>query len=352
MHKLFGQPVDVRDPCHPMLASFAKSTVATDRVIAENVQFEPCVTAQRDAEFRKSAIRLIRKRSGAVGGGGGQPSPHLFLDALTKYYYDRVAFTQRPDYLDPALNGPHLVAGGPGRPAVSGQTMLASVIDLNRCADGPFAWARTRGSRPRFASFPLGGPDPDGAVSRWIGLQVTAAGRGAPGLLQREFVEDVCHVLNEYRWATSYLTPMWATTWSAFGIARTGRAERWAQAMGRNKPVANHWLMVVKYSVAEAGEVACPSQLDAGPCPCHFPLPTAMSQGHPMDLLERPKPRALLPHFVHAQIDLQLKHWLDAGEMLELTSQPVHGPTPAQRANHLLLLSQRYGSAGLPRAWP
>ncbi len=141
------------------------------------------------------------------------------------------------------------------------------------------------------------------------------------------FVIAVLEMLN-YKRRDSAFQPTWATVWQAFEAeARTedgeANADRWVQLMGMGKNEPGHWYIALTYTVAEAGTLARPTQLDGGWYEYHFPSPKEAPLefgGHAMDLHPLPTNFRLLPEYIHKQIEHPIKHWDDTGRLLGRTS--------------------------------
>jgi hypothetical protein len=124
--------------------------------------------------------------------------------------------------------------------------------------------------------------------------------------------------------------------------------------MGMPRPSGQRWLVLLCYTVEEAGNLVRPTQLDAGWCAHHFPSPPQAKLrkgGHPMDLHEAEQIHKPLSEFIHQQIEHKITHWTAAGEMLEQTSGPTMDRLREQRIMHHRRLIREY-KEGVARWMP
>src|SRR6185369_4434410 len=94
------------------------------------------------------------------------------------------------------------------------------------------------------------------------------------------------------------------STWSGLKPQVKDGPNRWCQMLGVHKSTVT-WVILLTYTIAEAGTIARPTQLDGGWYGFHFPSPylaPVTRGGHPMDLRINPRAQYLLPEFVHRQI--------------------------------------------------
>jgi len=106
------------------------------------------------------------------------------------------------------------------------------------------------------------------------------------------------------------------------------------------------WLILLRYTVAEAGTLARPTILDADWYAYHFPSPPQTSLavgGHPMDLRVTPRATHLLPEYIHKKIPHKLEHWTDLGGKIARTNSPDSTGLVDQRMAHFELLVNTYG---------
>lgn len=184
-------------------------------------------------------------------------------------------------------------------------------------------------------------------VDQWLEIMLDTNDAG-----QRvHFIEVVLDMLNCIRHEAAF-QPTWATTWHAFEPhARNSGgepdADRWVQVMGMGKNPAYHWYIALTYTVAEAGTVARPTQLDGGWYEYHFPSPEEAPLelgGHPMELDVRHVAKVLLPEYIHKQIRHPLKHWDDTGRLLGRTTASFGSNLINMRRAHQKLLTSTYAT--------
>jgi hypothetical protein len=117
--------------------------------------------------------------------------------------------------------------------------------------------------------------------------------------------------------------------------------------MGMGKNLPGHWYIALTYTVAEAGTIARPTQLDGGWYEYHFPSPKEAPLefgGHLMDLRLPPVAIALLPEYIHKQIEHPSKHWHDTGRLLGQTSASHGSALFEMRRAHQKLLASTYAT--------
>jgi hypothetical protein len=105
-------------------------------------------------------------------------------------------------------------------------------------------------------------------------------------------------------------------------------------------------VILLSYTVAEAGTLARPTILDADWYAYHFPSPPQAPLaigGHPTDLRIAPRANYPLPEYIHKQIPHTLAHWTDVGGKIGRTSSPDPTSLADQRRAHLELLAKIYG---------
>jgi len=259
-------------------------------------------------------------------------------EAVSDYFYARIRNLSLPDYIDESLNSVNIVSGiSSVKQRIRKDIYLVRVVDLNGLAP-LFEWAKSSGM-PVFRLAPH--PKDDRSVELWLNNKL----EGRSKLQVRDFIEAVLYAMNSLRRVEPF-QPTWATTWDAFEPNLAGGPERWLDAVGVAKPVSPRWVLLLKYTIREAGTVARPTQLDAGSYPYHFPSPPQVVSeggGHPMDLQVSPAAATLLPEFVHEQIDHSVEHWDKAGQVCKPTTRAMKGELDLQRSVHHRLLVRKYG---------
>jgi hypothetical protein len=308
--------------------------------VAINLRHDHRVTVERDEIFSTFC--------GTIGLGDE------LWDALDSYHKERIQPLHDPDFVSFDLNRLNILIGHYylDRPLLNKDVKLASVLDLNGFYT-LFLWAaHNRMRKTEWLNVFKDFPNPD--FETWLDSKLTTT------LVEQENVIRVTFdVLNSYRREVGPYQPSWVTTWNAFKHrAIPGDASGWAKALGVNK-LRDRWLIVIKYTVAEAGTLARPTQLDGGNYEWHFPSPTPLPPpqdgGHPMEL--RIPVSRLLPEYVHQQLrEYQVSHWERAGKLIGKTGEPwclARDITPLRNEHHQLLC-RCYGSpeiiAWMPKA--
>jgi len=193
--------------------------------------------------------------------------------------------------------------------------------------------------RATLANLPLGLTDT--SINEWLNTELLGVSLAKVG----RFVSDLLDIMFSYGQEQPY-QPTWATTWAAFEPYQNDGPDRWLQVLGVSSPLS-HWVILLKYTVAEAGTLARPTILDARGNGYHFPSPPNISTafgGHPVDLRVDPRATELLPEYIHKQIRHTVSHWTDAGAKIGQTSVPDPTSLEDQRRAHHDLLVKTYGS--------
>lgn len=305
-----------------------------DRAMAINIRCDHRVSVERERQFDAFI---------------SSPCDDLVLQrAIIEYHNRRVRERKRPDYVYDSLNGLNILNGrSHGRPQIKSSLELVRALDLNGLRY-LFSWAQTFGNKKHlgrwgktFDSFPRN-PADDSAVLAFLDSQMRSSS-------VEKFLKVVLDLLNVSLLAEKRpFQPTWATTWKQFGRYVKEGPERWAELLGVNKPYPC-WLVLLKYTVREAGTVARPTQLDGGWYMFHFPSPPSLPVsrgGHPMDLRTVPLPGGLLPEYIHKQIPHSLSHWKSVGPLnYGRINVPFSSSLREQRINHHYLLIKRYGGS-------
>jgi len=331
--------------------SKAKRIVAEAKsAIACNIRHDHRISEQREEHFDNVC---------------SQPRSARELErAITRYFDQNIRTRDYPDFVYFELNWNNLIYGHAKltalpvyrRPAINKEVRLARILDINNLRIA-FRWlldARHRkpewdGSFREYYSIPrsLNNREEQHWIDDWLNrlLDPTHSGR-------ETFIESVLDMLNSIRHEKAF-QPTWATTWVAFEPhARTPNgephADRWVQVMGMGKNAPQHWFIVLKYTVAQAGTLARPTQLDAGWYEYHFPssqqTPLEFG-GRPMDLRISPAASALLPEYVHKQIGHPIEHWNETGRLLGRASDWNRWPLTEIRRAHERLVKLCDGSS-------
>jgi hypothetical protein len=143
--------------------------------------------------------------------------------------------------------------------------------------------------------------------------------------------------------------PSWVTTWEDLAPFLDQSPEIWCEGLGVPKQEPSRWLMVLRYTVGEAGTLVRPTFLDAGWAAFHFPSPpqaVLITGGHPMDLrpIDSASPAERLSReFIHSEIQHRIEHWIDAGRRVMRTSRPTSVSLLDRRRHHHGRLVDTYG---------
>jgi len=292
---------------HPLgnaLDELQKSRDPRRTAVAVNLRYDHRVSLKRDEAFSAFCDHPI--------------TGNELWNSLGSYHKERIRALHDPDFVNFDLNQENILAGHYclEPQLLHKDSRLAGVFDLNGLLT-VFLWAS--GNRTRktswlyvFKDFPSSYPD----FEKWLDGKLSVKPAE-----QEKFIELTFDVLNSYRHEVSSYQPSWVTGWDAFEPRIIpDDASGWTKALGVNK-AENRWLIVLKYTVAEAGTLARPTQLDAGDYEWHFPSPLStplQEGGHPMEL--HPPPPDPLPEYVHQQLrDYDIKHWHDAGSLIAKT---------------------------------
>lgn len=264
--------------------------------------------------------------------------------AIVDYFIEKVRRRKRPHYVYKAINQRNLLTGRGLMPLIHKDVRLVRILDLNglslvyQWANDPIRrkrlWEATLQSLPTSLT--------DSTVAKWLNDEI----EGKSSSEIERTVSTILDIMNSYSQEEAY-QPTWATTWAAFEPHEKDGPERWLQVLGMTKPPPR-WVILLSYTVAEAGTLAGPTTLDAGWNAYHFPAPMAAG-GHPMDLRISPRSTFVLPEFLHKQIRHPLAHWLDLGGKIGRTVAANATVLADQRRAHFDLLVRVYGSG--VRSW-
>jgi hypothetical protein len=312
--------------------------------------------------------RVSREREKHFDSFCRQPRTAVELEqAISTYFKEKVRTRHYPDFVYNEINACNLISGHSRlahqlakdpwhdlSPLLNKDRMLLRVIDLNGLVVPYRSLLHTR-QRKRwwvetvksYHKIPrnLKLQEEQAWVDRWLKEMLDHDDEK----FRSRFVAVVLSLLRTVRKGSSF-QPTWATTLDAFephARAADGRAnpDRWVQIMGLGKNTPGHWFIALAYTVAEAGTLARPTQLDGGWYEYHFPSPDGTPRevgGLAMDLRITPLPTVLLPEYIHKEIDHTHKHWRDAGSLLGYTSVWRSSDLAATRRVHQRLLSSAY----------
>jgi hypothetical protein len=294
--------------------------------IARNVQFDH---------------RVSMKRQSKLNGYFKSPFNSLSLrNAIDKYFDKEIRELRNPAFLDESENGDNIVHGGRSNKSVFDEHLpLATMLNLNG-----LGWEYQKGPEniwPEFGNFPAVGDDSERL--RWLDEKL----RGKSDEDQRTFVNRVLERLKESR-KTEAFQPVWVTFWDSFEPYFEAGPDRWCEIIGRQTFLDAVWIVVLSYTVSEAGTLVRPTQLEARTNGWHFPSPPprpVVDGGCAMDLGTTPTTDPI-PEYVHQQIDLH-PHYIRA---VGRTSYRTAGRLRQNRIDHRRLLDQ--GFSGLANWMP
>ncbi len=298
--------------CDEILLNWENTGDPALRAMGVNVRYDHRISEERLQEFH------------------GYITPACTEDALQrafkKYHEDRVRPRRNPDFILPHLNGQNLVASY-RRPVP-----LIRALALNGLKD---VFQAARGTNDVFAFFPSR-PD-EKSVSEWLDGELL----GQSDAKIRRFIEATVKELDSARRKQAF-QPVWATLWHHFTRYDADPAERWMEALGISwepapqepgDPVPARWVVLLKYTVGEAGTLVRPTQFDAGWYAAHFPSPDGVEVdegGHPVDLGDAKPPLDVLPEFIHLEITHAPDHYYRIGR----TEKPARSGLPSRRRLH------------------
>jgi hypothetical protein len=325
MPPVFGRYLPDPHPYDGALMGMWSATVE-ERAVAINLMYDHRVSEDRERAFDG----FVKKPCTASS----------LRRALKDYFEEKVRWRKLPHYVYNGVNADNLLNGQPGvRPLIKPDSRLIRVLDLNGLRD-VFQWAQIEPKyRGRwgtaFDRFPRGVAN-DREVMDFLDEKM--------GRSVGDFVKIVLDVLDKHRLEKKPFQPTWATMWVAFKDHLSEGPDRWHQILGMDKP-GPRWLVLLRYTVHEAGTVARPTQLDSGWYQFHFPSPPAASLsmgGHPMDL--GASATTLLPEYIHKQIRHPPEHWtaLAPNNFGRTTAPPLPTLSEERKIHHELLV-HHYG---------
>ncbi len=328
MPPVFGRTPLHSHPYDDALNAWRTSADSTWQSMACNVSNDHRVSEPREAAFD----RFVDHPCTSAG----------LNRALVDYFEEQVRHRKRPDYVYRAVNKDNILTGREGLPLIQKGVKLVRVLDLNRLR---FVWQwandparRKKTWRSTLAKFPSSPTDRE--VMNWLNDELDSG-----SLAQKErTISTLLEIMNLYG-SEEPFQPTWATTWAAFEPHKDEGPERWMQVLGVAAPPPR-WVILLGYSVAEAGTLVRPTILDAGWYAYHFPSPPQASptaSGHPVDLRIDPRASRPLPEYIHKQIPHTFAHWSDLGGMIGRTSSLDPTSLGDQRLAHFDLLVKTYG---------
>ncbi len=329
MPPVFGRTHPDPHPYDDALKAWLTSADASWQSMARNVMHDHRVSEARAEAFD----RFVDSPCTSAG----------LNRAIIDYFEEQIRHRRLPHYVYKAVNEENLLTSGQPVPLIHKDVKLVRVLDLNGLRFvvqwGNEPTRRKSTWEPTLANFPYSLTDSE--VANWLDDEI---GAGSPDRIERA-VSTILDILNSYTIEEEPYQPTWATTWAAFEPHENGGPERWLQVSGVATPPPR-WLILLRYTVAEAGTLARPTILDADWYAYHFPSPPQTSLavgGHPMDLRVTPRATHLLPEYIHKQIPHKLEHWTDLGGKIARTNSPYSTGLVDQRMAHFELLVNIYG---------
>jgi hypothetical protein len=257
--------------------------------------------------------------------------------AVDDYFLERVRTSRAPDFLSPRLNHDSIVNPPGEAPRVNKKVMLARYLDLNGLWN-VYDWAKKTYGEPAFTGLPMEDP---AELQRWLDVNLL----GQPTPSQETFIDAILNAMNHHRKIAPW-QPTWVTTWSKLKPHVSAGAARWLEVLGVNRTPFPRWIILMAYSVGDAGTLVRPTQLDAGWYGAHFPSPPQAALrvgGHPMDLQPPPNPEEPRPEYIHVQTDHSVQHWRNADNAIASTTRPTTDGLTHQRTIHHSMLATYYG---------
>jgi hypothetical protein len=324
MPPVFGRHPPGPHPYDEALAALCRAPEDSVRAVARNLMYDHRVTQARERQLDE-LVRPPRTES-------------TLRDAMTDYFQERVRAQRLPDFIHEDLNRENIL--NPVAVLADGlhpDYPLARILNVNGLAP-VFRWAAIRSVHPLFDGFP--NPGDSAGVLRWLDE------RFSQPLRVPQFIEAVLQALNAHAEKHPF-QPAWCTMWTDLGEYLSQAPDRWAEVLGiPNDTGLPLWLIVLRYTVREAGTLCRPCQLDGGWFAYHFPSPpdSPVTQGgHPMDLGDSAPEAVLLREYIHQQIPHSLAHWSAARQLYNRRSGNSGTPLVRLRQAHHHRLAHQYG---------
>lgn len=322
---LFSRPTTTAAAYRAVLLGMVSSSDPFERAIGWNLLCDHRVTDERLAEFDLLVQRPL--------------TTHSLKNAIILYFEQQVRTRRLPAYVFDRVNAQNILNRRGVVPVISDNTELVRILDLSGLRP-VYRWAWQR-RHPEFVDF-----DDSASPARfnaWLSSRLSISFSS-----RRRFMHATFVAMDQRRREAPF-QPVWATAWTTDFVSRyLDRGPRaWLSALGIVRDSVPRWLVVLRYSVSEAGTIARPTQLDAGWWPVHFPSPPCCpiaTGGHPvlMRIAQRREP--LLPEYIHKEMTHTLRHWEDGGSRLERLDRKVQCDLPAHRLQHYNRLLATYGS--------
>jgi hypothetical protein len=325
MPRIFGRFVRSH-PLESALISWERSTESDKQAMAWNLRSEHRVSPTRESSFLDRYFL-------------NQPTGEELRTALDKHRKEVIGPAKLPEYVYARVNGNNLIAGHhEAKNLINKDVKLVNVLDLNGLLK-PFQWYRSV-KQKRHLDIDYVAVLKQSNFDVWLNKLLY---QGSDQDIER--VVGLClEVLTSYHEMCGPYQPTWATTWDDFEEFTNYGSDGWVSIMGVGK-WSPRWQIVLKYSVAEAGTLVRPTQIDGGYYAYHFASPPQApleKGGHPMSLLPLP-PAKLLPEYIHKQIKYALEHWVNGGKLIGRTNSKP-GDLRRLRTTHYDLCRRVYGA--------
>ena len=295
--------------------AWIREGVAEERALACNWRHDHRISISRARDFHRFVTTKVVKASDSP-----PLSPRALHMALLEYYEQRIRSQNWPAFLDDS-NESNFVFGHPSvKDPIPAEMALGRVINLNGLARSVL---RFRDRIPELEHLSAGGRPGEeaGGESSEVWSEYLNRTLRAPGNQRNRAIHAIFDALNASRKRYPH-QPSWAARWSVMEQYLPGMPEDWCACVGL--PVlARDWIIVLRYTVGETGSLLRPTQIDAGTRGFHFPSPPGLvpAEGGLAMNLGNSCP-ALVPEFVHQQIELEVEHWEATGSLCEQVLQP------------------------------
>ena len=324
MLTIFGRFLNSH-PLDSALADWENSSEVDKQAMAWNLRADHRVSESREKAF------LIRHFH-------NPPNAHDLRRALDRHRKDVIGPAKLPEYVFAKLNKNNLVTGHhEAKNLINKDVELVNILDLNGLFK-PFKWYRSEKLK-RYLEIDYSAVLKQSRFDTWLNKKLYRQ----PVNTTENFVELCLEVLASYRDRCGPYQPTWASTWKDFEDLKDEGADCWVQKFGMAKWTPR-WQVALRYSVAEAGTLVRPTQIDCGYYAYHFSSPpqaTLSRGGHPMSLCSSIAPK-LVPEYIHKQIHHTLGHWIKGGRLIGQT-QSFPEDLMKLRTSHYDLCEREYG---------
>lgn len=316
--RIFGRVVADGGPLDAALAEMLASH-AGDRAVARNIMFD-----HRVSDARVTALVSLL------------PTPvtsTALQDAVELYHSTKVRL--EATFLDHGLNAENIVAGGAGGVHLVNKDLeIGRVLDLSGMFR-VFALARSLG-RPAFQTLPDGRSM---RLNEWLKLRLSGTS---------DDVEEFLGQVFDAAWdshAISPFHPSWVAPWASLEPWLASSPARWQDVAGLCPAGEERYIVLLKYRVRDVGQLARPTQLDAGWYAYHYPSPPNADPpkgGIAMDLDETTTPTKPVSEYIHDEIHHAVSQWKAGGSRIGLASARHGGDLCATRRRHWDLLHTHF----------